>query len=75
MSGIRITDIEFMNRMAKLMDCMSEYMLKMQKLFSELCEKYDWGEELNGTVKDIEQLCHNFGELKKMIGQDNGDRT
>jgi hypothetical protein len=75
MSDIRITDIEFMNRMAKLMDCMSEYMLKMHKLFSELCEKYDWGDELNGTVKEIELLCHNFRELKKMIGKSNGDRT
>jgi len=75
MSDIRITDIEFMNRMAKLFDCMGEYMLKMHKLFSELCEKYDWGEEFNGTVKEMELLCHNFTEFKKMIGKNNGDRT
>jgi hypothetical protein len=50
-------------------------MLKLHKLFSDLCEKYDWGDELNGTVKEIELLCHNFIEFKKMIGQDNGSGT
>ena len=66
MSKESMTELEFMHKVAKLFDCMAEYMLKLHKLFSELCEKYDWGDELNGTIKEIELLCHNFLELKKI---------
>ena len=61
-----MTELEFMHKIAKLFDCMAEFMMKLHKLFTDLCEKYDWGDELNGTVKEIEQLCHNFLELKKI---------
>ena len=73
--GKQITELEFMHEIAKLFDCMAEYMLKLHKLFSELCEKYDWGDKLNGTVKEMELLCHNFLKFKEMIGKHNGDRT
>ena len=71
----QITELEFMHEIAKLFDCMAEYMVKLHKLFSDLCEKYDWGNELNGTVKEMELLCHNFLKFKEMIGKNNGDRT
>lgn len=69
MDGKDMTELEFMHRVAKLFDCMAEYMINLIKLFKDLCEKYDWGDELNGTVKELELLCHNFLELKKIWRQ------
>jgi hypothetical protein len=66
MSGEHMTELEFMHRISQEFYCMVDFMMKLLKLFKNLSEKYDWGDDLNGTVKEMELLCHNFLELRKM---------
>jgi len=61
-----MTELEFMHRISQEFYYMVDFMMKLLKLFKDLSEKYDWGDDLNGTVKEMELLCHNFLELRKM---------
>lgn len=44
----------------------SVFIRKMNVLFQKLLDDYYNGKEINGEVKAIELLCHNFLEMKKM---------
>jgi len=41
------------------------YMNKMQKMMNKLEEMSDRGEEIEGIVKQIELLCHNYVSISK----------
>lgn len=42
------------------------FMNRIQKFMKKLQDDFDLGEHLNGEVRRIELLCHNYIELKKM---------
>ena len=44
----------------------SIFIKKIHVLIEHLIKIYYDGEEINGDVKAIELLCHNFIEIKKM---------
>lgn len=45
-------------------------MRKIHKLYEHLVDIYQDGEEIDGDVKAIELLCHNFEEIKEMRKED-----
>ena len=44
----------------------SIFIKKINVLFKNLIDNYWDGDEINGDVKAIELLCHNFLEIKKI---------
>ena len=42
------------------------FIKKIHVLFDHLIKIYYDGEEINGDIKAIELLCHNFSEIKKL---------
>lgn len=45
-----------------------ELLNKLCKLFSKLNTDYDWGDELNGDIEEMEKLCHQYREELKKYG-------
>ena len=44
----------------------SVFIKKIHKLFEHLIDTYHDGEKIDGDVKALQLLCHNFLEIKKM---------
>lgn len=45
-----------------------EFLNRLCKLFSRLSSDYDWGNELNGDIENMEKLCHQYREELKKRG-------
>ena len=47
-----------------------EFLRRIRVLSEHLVDDYYDGKEIDGDVKAIELLCHNFIEIKKMRSED-----
>ena len=48
----------------------SVFIKKIHALFEHLIDTYHDGDKIDGDVKALKLLCHNFLEIKKMSGYD-----
>lgn len=52
-----------------------EFLKKLHHLLQQIDDDWDFGEEINGKAKEMELLCHNFIEVKKMQLDEHGNQN